>query len=210
MVGTSDRFDASGMPRVCGSLAIGGVQPTRGVSPQEATERPTCACSCSRCQSPLTRSLAPRRSWFHGPPRWSGYPALALRRPLDLEGYRGFAPYRSGKKSRPRAISTMFLAAPTRGMAFRPVSSVPLITPLRLMVDATVATAMRAPTQGRERDRRRERRAPPQRVTRCVIVMPPPRARDVPALTCYKWAMGVLRRPPHGPFCTGGRERDPL
>jgi hypothetical protein len=56
----------------------------------------------------------------------------------------------------------MFFAAPTKGMEFSPVSSAPLITPLRRMVPATVVTAIAAPTHGSDRDNRRDKRAPPQ------------------------------------------------
>ena len=45
------------------------------------------------------------------------------------------------------------------------------MTPLRLIVEATVATAITPPTQGSDRERRRDSRAPPQRATRVVIVM---------------------------------------
>ena len=62
--------------------------------------------------------------------------------------------HRSGKKSRPRATSMMFFAAPTSGTAFNPVSSAPLITPFRRIVDATVATAMAAPIHGSDRETR--------------------------------------------------------
>ena len=65
----------------------------------------------------------------------------------------------------------MFLAAPTNGTEFRPVSSAPLITPLRRIVPATVATAIAAPIQGSDLDTRRESRAPAQLVIRFVIVI---------------------------------------
>lgn len=75
-------------------------------------------------------------------------------------------PYRSGKKSRPRTTSMMFLAAPTSGTAFSPVSSAPLITPLRRIVDATVAAATAAPTHGSDRAIRRDNLAPPHLASR--------------------------------------------
>jgi hypothetical protein len=65
----------------------------------------------------------------------------------------------------------MFLAAPTKGTEFRPVSSAPLITPLRRIVPATVATAIAAPIQGSDLDIRRESRAPAQLAIRFVIVI---------------------------------------
>jgi len=55
-----------------------------------------------------------------------------------------------------------FFAAPTIGIAFNPVSTAPLITPFRRIVDATVTTAIAAPIHGSDRDTRRESRAPPQ------------------------------------------------
>jgi hypothetical protein len=88
--------------------------------------------------------------------------------------------YRSGKKSRPRMTSNTFLAAPTSGTAFKPVSSAPLITPLRRMVDATVTIATAAPIHGSDRDTRLESRAPPQLVIRCVIVIAMVTARVIP------------------------------
>jgi hypothetical protein len=52
------------------------------------------------------------------------------------------------------------------------VSSAPLITPFFRIVDATVASAIAPPTQGNDRDSRRDSRAPPHLATRWVIVMP--------------------------------------
>lgn len=57
------------------------------------------------------------------------------------------------------------------GTAFRIESSAPLITPLRRIADATVTTAIAAPMTGSDRDILRDIRAPPQRATRCVMVM---------------------------------------
>jgi hypothetical protein len=74
----------------------------------------------------------------------------------------------------------MFLAAPTNGTEFKPVSSAPLITPLRRIVPATVATAIAAPIQGSDFDTRRESRAPAQLPIRFVIVIPFTRAMCVP------------------------------
>jgi len=75
----------------------------------------------------------------------------------------------------------MFLAAPTSGTAFNPVSSAPLITPLRRIVDATVAAAIAAPTHGSDRETRRDNLAPPQLASRCAIVMTIACARVVPS-----------------------------
>lgn len=60
----------------------------------------------------------------------------------------------------------MFFANPTNGVALSPVSSAPLITPLRRIVDATVATAIVAPIQGSDRETRRDNLAPPQLASR--------------------------------------------
>ena len=74
----------------------------------------------------------------------------------------------------------MFFAAPTNGTEFSPVSRAPLITPLRRIVPATVATAIAAPIQGSERETRRESRAPAQLATRSVIVTELTHAMRVP------------------------------
>ena len=93
-------------------------------------------------------------------------------RAAALEPAYRLAGYRSGKKSRPLTISAMFLSAPTNGTALRPVSIVPLTTPLRRTVDTTVATAIAVPTIGIERRSLRDNRAPPHLVNRFPIVMP--------------------------------------
>lgn len=77
----------------------------------------------------------------------------------------------------------MFLAAPTNGIELRPVSSAPLITPLRRIVPATVATAIAAPIQGSDVAIRRESRAPAQLAIRFVIVIRPTSAMCVPCAT---------------------------
>jgi hypothetical protein len=64
-----------------------------------------------------------------------------------------------------------FFAAPTNGTEFSPVSSAPLMTPLRRIVDATVTTATAAPIHGSDRDTRRDSRAPAQLAIRFDIVM---------------------------------------
>ncbi len=65
----------------------------------------------------------------------------------------------------------MFFAAPTNGMAFSPVSMIPLKNPFRFIVATTVATAMAVPMRGTERDTLRESRAPPQRTNLSVVAM---------------------------------------
>ena len=80
--------------------------------------------------------------------------SFALRRAGTRRG-------RSGKKSRPRAISITFFAAPMPGSAFSPVSSAPLMTPFRLIVATTVAAAIAAPRIGIDRETRRDSRAAP-------------------------------------------------
>jgi len=57
--------------------------------------------------------------------------------------------------------STAFFTAPTKGVAFSPVSSAPRKNPFLLMVAATVATASAAPMIGTLRDILRESLAPP-------------------------------------------------
>jgi hypothetical protein len=66
-------------------------------------------------------------------------------------------------KSLPRASSARFLAAPTNGIAFKPVSSTPPMTPFRFIVAATVRSPTTAPTHGIDRRIFLERRAPPHR-----------------------------------------------
>ena len=68
----------------------------------------------------------------------------------------------SGMKSRPRATSTAVLSAPTNGIASRPVSTVPPITPLRRMEPATVNEAIAPPSHGSDLDSRRAALAPLQ------------------------------------------------
>jgi len=84
--------------------------------------------------------------------------------------YRG-ARTLSGKKSRPLISSTAFLAAPMPGMAFRPVSSTPLMTPFRRIVATTVAAAMAAPSTGIDLEIRRDSRAPAHRVNLFLFVL---------------------------------------
>ena len=79
--------------------------------------------------------------------------------------------YLSGKKSRPLTISTTFFIAPTNGMALRPVSSVPLTTPFRRIVDRTVAAAIAVPRTGIDRRNRRDNLAPPHLVSFCPTLM---------------------------------------
>jgi hypothetical protein len=81
------------------------------------------------------------------------------------------AGYRSGKKSRPLTISTAFFSAPTNGIALKPVSSVPLTTPFRRIVDRTVAAAIAVPRTGIDRRNRRDNLAPPHLVSFCPILM---------------------------------------
>lgn len=69
-------------------------------------------------------------------------------------------------KSRPRTASATFFIAPTTGRAFSAVSRPPRSTPFRFMVPTTVTSAIAAPTQGSDRDARRDNRAPPQRTIR--------------------------------------------
>ncbi len=55
--------------------------------------------------------------------------------------------------------------APTIGVAFNPVSSVPLTTPFRRTVETMVATAMAVPMTGTDRLSLRDNRAPPHLVS---------------------------------------------
>jgi hypothetical protein len=64
----------------------------------------------------------------------------------------------------------VFFAAPTNGMAFSPVSMIPLKKPFRFIVATTVATAIAVPMIGTERETRRESLAPPQRTNLFVVV----------------------------------------
>ena len=89
-----------------------------------------------------------------------------------FDAYRS-AGKRSGNRSRPRQISKAFFTRPTTGTALSPVSSDPLITPLRRIVAATVATANTVPTIGIDRRSRRDNLAPPYRVTLRPILMRP-------------------------------------
>jgi hypothetical protein len=77
----------------------------------------------------------------------------------------------SGKKSRPLAISSAFFAAPMPGIALRPVSNAPPITPFRRMVAMTVAIAIAAPIIGIDLDKRRDSLAPPHLATRFVMAI---------------------------------------
>ena len=81
---------------------------------------------------------------------------------------------RSGKKSRPLAISTAFFTAPMPGMAFKPVSNMPPRTPFRRIAATTVAAARAAPRIGIDRDSRRDSLAPPHRTTRSLSMSLPP------------------------------------
>jgi hypothetical protein len=65
----------------------------------------------------------------------------------------------------------MFFAAPTKGIAFNPVSAAPPKNPFRLIVAPTVASAIAVPIQGTERPSRREIRMPPHRAIRCPMFM---------------------------------------
>ena len=71
------------------------------------------------------------------------------------------------------AAARLQTAAPTNGIALSPVSSVPLMSPLRLTVETTVARAIAPPIQGMDFANRRDSRALPHLATRFVIVIPP-------------------------------------
>ena len=75
-------------------------------------------------------------------------------------------------KSRPRTSSTVFFAAPTNGIAFNPVSTIPPKNPFRFMVATTVARAIAVPTIGSDRDIRRDILAPPHLTSRSLTAMP--------------------------------------
>jgi hypothetical protein len=77
----------------------------------------------------------------------------------------------SAIRSRPRIHSTPALRAPTRGMAFRPVSTAPPMSPFRRTAMPTVANATAAPTSGTDRTSRRDSLAPPHRARLCVSGM---------------------------------------